>query len=177
MTHTATLQAVAQSRFLIIGYGNERQGDGAVGPRVADIVANWQLPAIKTVAVQQLTPDLVNDLVATDYVIFVDACSGKSCARTVQIDPIVAGSRAPRTLPAGSRSDEPLALLNLTRQLYGRGPQAWLLQVPSESFEVGKGLSSTTQQGCDRAVRTIEQFIKTYQPSAWRRQAAVMQSV
>lgn len=167
MTYTSTLQAVAQSRFLIIGYGNELRGDDAVGPKVASIVATWKLPLVKTVVAHQLTPELVNQIVAIDYVIFVDACSGESCARTVQIDPIVLGARTPRTLAADTHYGNPLSLLNLAQQLYGRAPQAWLLQVPSESFEFGEGLSSVAERGCDRAVRTIEQFLKTYQQPAW----------
>jgi hydrogenase maturation protease len=160
-------QPTAQSRFLIIGYGNELHGDDAVGPKVAEIVESWQLKPVKTIITHQLTPELVNDIVATDYVIFVDACSDPSCARTVQLDPMVVGSKLPRTLPKNTHNCHPLALLNLAKQLYGQAPQAWLLQVPSESFGLGKGLSSTTQRGCDQAVRIIEQFWKTYQQPAW----------
>ena len=162
----STLQAT-QSRFLIIGYGNELRGDDAAGPKVANMVATWKLPSVKTVVAHQLTPELVNHIVATDYVIFIDACSGESCARTVQIDPIVMGSRSDHALSAADTHDgNPLFLLNLAQQLYGRAPQAWLLQVPSESFEFGEELSSIAKQGCDRAVRTIEQFLKTYQQAA-----------
>lgn len=164
---TTPLQTVAQSRFLIIGYGNELRGDDAVGSKVADAVANWKLSSVKTVVAHQLTPELVDHIVATDYVIFVDACSGESCARTVQIDPIVMGAPAPRTLPTDTHHCDPLSLLNLTQQMYNRAPQAWLLRVPGESFELGEGLSSIAKRGCDRAVRTIEQFFKTYQQPAW----------
>lgn len=47
MTRSSATQSVNQVRFLVIGYGNELQGDDAVGPRVAEIVASWQLTAIK----------------------------------------------------------------------------------------------------------------------------------
>lgn len=160
-------QPAAQSRFLIIGYGNELRGDDAIGPKVAEIVASWHLQPVKTIITQQLAPELVNDIAASDYVIFVDACSDQCHARTVQLDPIVVGSHLPRTLPNNSHNCHPLALLNLAKQLYGQAPQAWFLQVPSESFELGKGISSTAQRGCDQAVRIIEQFWKTYQQPAW----------
>lgn len=169
---TAPLQTVAQSHFLIIGYGNELRGDDAAGSTVADAVANWKLSSVKTVVAHQPTPELVNHIVAADYVIFVDACSDESCARTVQIDPIVIGASAPRTLPTDTHHYNPLSLLNLTQQMYNRAPQAWRLRVPSESFEFGEGLSSITKRGCDRAVRTIEQFFKTYQQPAWVGQPA-----
>ncbi len=169
MVRSLTLQAVAQSHFLIIGYGNSLRGDDAVGPKVAEIVANWNLPSVKTIAAQQLTPELVNDIAAADYVIFVEAGSGH--ARTVQLDPIVVGSRSSRALSANISAEplscQPLTLLNLAKQLYSQTPQAWRLQVPTESFDTGKSFSSITQKGCDQAVRTIEQFWKAYQQPAW----------
>ncbi len=167
-------QAPAKARFLIIGYGNDLAGDGAVGPQVADVIASWHLPSIKTIAAQQLSPDLINDIVLADYVIFIDACDGQSCARTVQLDPIIVGSQLPRTLAPDSTGETPLALLNLTQQRYGRTPQAWFLQVPTESFGLRDEFSATTQRGYDRAIRTIEQFLKTYQQPAWM--SAQMQS-
>jgi Ni,Fe-hydrogenase maturation factor len=190
MSYSPMPQAIAQPRFLIIGYGNELRGDAAVGPKVAEIVSKWQLPSVKTIATQRLTPDLVNDIAIADYVIFVDACSAQCCARTVQLDPIVVGSYSSRTLamstisntPSNISADtlsntvdaldsslscHPLKLLTLAKQLYGQTPQAWLLQVPTERFDKGKGFSSVTQRGCDQAVRTIEQFWKTYQQPVW----------
>ncbi|MEN8445196.1 MAG: hydrogenase maturation protease [Cyanobacteria bacterium J06555_13] len=177
MTRSSSFQSVNQSRFLIIGYGNELRGDDAVGPRVAEIVANWHLPSIKTISVHQLTPELVNDIALTDYVIFVDACSDSRCARTVQLDPIVVGNHSTRTLAAqDTHTYNPLTLLNLAQQLYERKPQAWFLQVPIESVEFGKELSSTTKRGCDQAVRTIEQFLRTYQKPTQMEQALCMKS-
>lgn len=168
--------APVKSRFLIIGHGNDLAGDGAVGYQVVDMIASWHLPSIKTIATQQLSPNLIDDIVLADYVIFIDACAGQSCARTIQLDPIIVGTQLPRTLASNSTGDSPLALLNLTQQRYGRTPQAWLLQVPTESSDLHDGLSATTQRGYDRAVRTIEQFLKTYQRPAWMSAIAHMQS-
>ena len=163
MAYSPTRQAMSSFRFLIIGHGRERQGDATVGAKVAEMIASWHLPSVKSTSVSNLTPELINDIVATDYVIFVEACGGESCARTTQIDPIVPGGHPSRTMPSGLSTCQPLSLLNLTQQLYGRAPQAWLLQVPTENFDAGEALSATAQRGYDRAVRTIEQFLKTYQ--------------
>ena len=160
---TYTIPESSQSRFLIIGYGYELRGDDAVGPKVATAVAEWRLSAVKTLAVHQLTPDLASDVSRADYVIFVNACGGEHCARTVQLEPIV-GERVPNSLPRNtSHSGDPWILLNLASQVYGHSPQAWLLQIPTESFNFGDALSSTAQSGCDLAVRTIEHFLQTYQ--------------
>lgn len=161
-------ESIRKSRFLIIGYGNEHRKDDAVGPLVAKTIADWQLPSIKSLATLHLTENLVHDIAATDYAIFVSACSDSSRAQTVQIDPIEQGSRMFEALAVKDiHTCNPRTLLDLAQQRYGREPQAWFLQVPVESIAEGDGLSSTTQRGGDRAVRIIEQFLKTYQQPAW----------
>ncbi len=147
--------------FLIIGYGNELCGDDAVGPWVATAVAEWKLPTVKSLAVPQLAPELSAELAKTNYVMFVDAC-GHTNVRTVQIDPIVAYDQQTSSMAFAAHTYDPLALLNLTQRLYNRHPQAWLLQIPIESVDVGSGLSSKAHQGCDHALRAIEQFLITY---------------
>ncbi|MFG6100088.1 hydrogenase maturation protease [Leptothoe sp. ISB3NOV94-8A] len=151
--------------FLIIGYGNELCGDDAVGPWVAMVVAEWHLPAVKSLAVPQLTPELTAELAKTNYVMFVDAC-GNQGIQTVQIDPIVAYDEQPESMAFAAHSYDPLALLNLTQRLYNHHPQAWLLQIPIESCGLGRQLSSKAHQGCDRALRSIEQFLVTYRQPA-----------
>lgn len=176
MTHSTTLQSVpqstasrlvAQSRFLIIGCGDKLRGDAAVGPRVADVVADWHLPSLKTISACQLRLEFVNDLALTEYAIFVNACKHPGHTQTAQLNPLVAGSQPPQELPEYSHGCNPLSLLNLTQQLYGRMPLAWLLNVPVENFDFSNGLSSTTQKGCDHAVRIIEQFLRTYGQPTW----------
>ncbi|MGD1852869.1 MAG: hydrogenase maturation protease [Leptolyngbyaceae cyanobacterium] len=147
--------------FLIIGYGDKRCGDSAVGPWVATTVADWKLPTVKSFAVEQLTPGLTDELVKTNYVMFVDAC-GHDSIRTVQIDPIVTSNQQLSSMAFAAHSYSPLALLNLTQRLYQRHPQAWLVQIPIESCNVQTDLSAKARHGCDRALRLIEQFLMTY---------------
>lgn len=156
------LAARAQYQFLVVGYGNDLKGDEAAGLRVAATVAQWNLPSVNTIAVSQLTPELVNSVAQAEYVIFVDVCSSESHARSFQMEPIVIGDKALRTVSSDTHSYNLLALLNLTKQLYGYAPMAWLLLIPTESFDHGAALSSTSLRGCDRALRTIEQFFQTY---------------
>ena len=49
-------------RTLVIGYGNELRGDDAVGPLVARTAESWQRPGLRALAVQQLTPELAEDI-------------------------------------------------------------------------------------------------------------------
>lgn len=149
--------------FLIIGYGNNLRGDDAVGPWVATAVANWHLPSVKSLAVEQLMPELAADLAKANYVIFIDACNN-SCTQTLQINPIVVNKASLDlcTEPILADDCKPPTLLALTHVVYGRHPQAWLLQVPAECFDLGQSLSDTAYQGCDRALRIIEQFFNNY---------------
>lgn len=157
----STLKISPKYNFLIIGYGNDQRGDDAVGIQVAMTVANWQLPAVKSLVTHRLSPELAADMAQASHAIFV-AALGKSCAQAVHIDPIDAGAPETGQMAAKTPTDTPAALLNLTQQVYGRHPQAWRLQIASDCFDWGSQLSSTAHQGCDRALRTIEQFFKTY---------------
>jgi len=156
-------QAPNRYPFLIIGYGNDLRGDDAVGPKVAMTIASWHLASVKSLAVNQLMPELAAEMVKADYVIFVDAC-GRRCAPTIQLDPIVPDKKtlAHCTEPLLNHACEPSALVALTQFLYDRHPQAWWLQIPTECHELGQSLSNTAQRGVDRALRTIEQFFITY---------------
>jgi hydrogenase maturation protease len=62
------------ARVLIIGYGNSLRSDDAAGIKVAETIATWQLPHVRSLAVHQLTPELAAELAAVELVIFVDAC-------------------------------------------------------------------------------------------------------
>lgn len=161
-TQTST---VLKYDFLVIGYGNELCGDDAVGPWVAMVVADWNLPAVKSLAVPQLTPELTQELAKSHCVMFVDACAQKAI-RTVQIDPIDVYDEQPSSMTFSAHSYDPCALLNLTQRLYNHHPQAWLMQIPIESCDLGGELSSVARQGCDRALRSIEQFLVTYRQPA-----------
>jgi hydrogenase maturation protease len=158
-----TSTAANHCSFLIVGYGNELRGDDGVGPQVAMTVSDWHLPSVKSLPVQQLLPEIAAEMAKADYVIFVDAC-GTSCAPTIQLDPIVTSQEALAhcTTPAINHACDPSALVALTHALYGDHPQAWLLQIPTEHCDLGRSLSKTAQQGVDGALRTIEQFFKTY---------------
>ncbi len=161
-------QPMDRSRFLIVGYGNEQRGDDAVGPLVANAVADWNLPSIKSMSVRYLTEELVHDVAATDYAIFVTACDDSSRARTIQIDPVEQGSRMFHALAVKDiHTCNPRSLLDLSQQIYGREPLAWFLQIPIENVTEGEVLSSKTEHWGDQAVRTIEQFLKTYRQPAW----------
>ncbi len=99
------------------------------------------------VAVQQLVPELAERLAAEERVVFVDARTDLAPG-TVQ------------TMPAGGESPSthwcsPGWLLCLALEVYGNAPEAVLVGIGAESFELGAPLSAAAQQGMKKALAQI----------------------
>jgi hydrogenase maturation protease len=132
--------------ILVIGYGNDLCGDDAAGPRLADAVAAWRLPHVRTLALQQLTPDLAAPLSEAELAFFIDAGLPSEVSE-IRVRPVV---------PAGpsrlGHTTDPGTLLSLATALYGRAPEAHLLIVPGQAFAVGDPLSPRTERAMDAAL-------------------------
>jgi hydrogenase maturation protease len=164
MIHNSSNNRIVQNNFLIIGYGNELRSDDGIGPQVARTVAGWELPSVKSLVLHQLTPEIAADLADTEYALFVDACHSV-CSASVQITPLSIDlpTDGSFSMPVLAHGCSPTALLTLTQRLYGRHPQAWLIQIPADQFGLGCTLSSRAQQGISTALRKIDLFIRNYQ--------------
>ncbi|MCS7055405.1 MAG: hydrogenase maturation protease [Thermoflexales bacterium] len=145
----------AATDFLIIGYGNTLRSDDGIGPRVADVVASWQLPNVRAIASHQLTPEMADALVAAEVVIFVDARQVNAEDKSSFGVTFTALSAAEDAAPNSFHISDPRRLLALTKQLYGRCPQAWLISVPGVNFDFGESLSEPARQGVEVALRRI----------------------
>ncbi len=140
---------------MIIGYGNSLRSDDGIGERVADIVASWHLPEVRSLSRFQLTPELAQDLAKVDLVIFVDACRG------TEIETIELKSLQPlNSINIRSHFSDPRAILSLTQALYNKCPEAWLLVVPGANFQLGDSLSSTGKKGVAEALIEIKNFLR-----------------
>jgi hydrogenase maturation protease len=134
---------------LVIGYGNTLRGDDRVGYQVAETVAEWQLPQVRSIAVHQLLPELAADIAEIDLVIFVDAIVTQDCAQTnITITPIFVGGDE----NFSTHIITPQLLLGITQKLYGAIPVAYLLTIPAIDFTLGATLSSIASQGKDLAL-------------------------
>ena len=123
---------------LIIGYGSPIRGDDAVGPLLADRIAEqvergaW--PAGTEVEARHiLTAELVTQLHAADRVVFIDATAdgtpGEVHTRRLQPDP-----SAPSTM---AHFHDPRELLAWCEGLYGAAPEAWLVTVSGAAWDYG----------------------------------------
>lgn len=153
----------AGCEWLVIGYGNSLRSDDGAGLRVAEAVAAWGLPGVRSLAVHQLTPELAECLADAGRVLFVDArlaAEGTDIA-VLPVEP------SPSTIPAGHISD-PRSLLALTRWLLGCSPRAWLLTIPGVAFEIGEEMSATATAGVGLALVRIAGMLEGEAPRPGR---------
>lgn len=159
--------------ILVIGYGNSLRSDDGAGCRVADIVASWDLPYVRSLTVHQLTPELAEPIAQSDLTIFVDACVSNNVSDfvskmaqskpTMQVQEILvtenlASGLSAHDLNAGiGHLSDPRSLLLLAQQVYGNTPVVYLLLLPGVNWEFGEQLSDITSKSIEQAV----DFIRT----------------
>ena len=141
---------------LVVGYGNTLRGDDGVGYLLAEQVAAWGLPNVKTIACHQLTPELAANIAECDRVIFIDATLPGMQTEVAWRS--LSPSDAP-TLDA-HRSD-PAGLLQLTAQLYETSPSAHQLLLPTAEMEFSETLSAIAQAGLVAATSQLQAFLTT----------------
>jgi hydrogenase maturation protease len=143
-------------KVLVIGYGNTLRGDDGIGYQVAETVAEWQLPQVRSIAVHQLLPELAADIAEVDIVIFVDAIVTQNPVKTnIAITPIVAGGDE----NFSTHIITPQLLLGLSQKLYAATPDAYLLTIPAIDFSLGANLSSIASNGKDLALEYLKSWL------------------
>ena len=142
--------------FLVIGYGNTLRRDDAAGQRVAEKIAQWELPGVRSLAVHQLTPELAENIAQADAVIFVDAIATNSeNPVSVQIQELQAEDENTSL----GHSCDPRSLISFAQILYGKVTKAYWVLIPAVNFDFGEEFSSLTQQGIDIALKQVKQLM------------------
>ena len=139
----------------MIGYGNTLRSDDGVGQAVVELVKTWNLSNVQVMPVHQLTPELAEPLSNADLAIFVDAYPA-DFEQEVQVCPLE---------PASSgwtmgHTSAPQGLLAIAQALYHHYPQAWLVAIPGNNFELGYSLSPLAEQGMAEALTVIDGLIR-----------------
>jgi hydrogenase maturation protease len=149
---------LSTSSVLVIGYGNTLRSDDSAGQIVAQAVKTWELPNVRSLAVHQLTPELAEILTTVKLAIFVDAYP----AAIEQDEEVKVRSLKPASSGMRMRhTSNPEVLLAIAQALYNYYPQAWLVAIPGENFELGNCLSPLTQcivEWCVRIFRFGQYF-------------------
>lgn len=130
--------------MLVIGFGNPRHRDHAIGYQAAEMLGG--------VACYYLTQELARTVASTDRVIFLDAAPGE-----LQISEVL--------LEAHTSDDphqplSPAQLLGVAQRLYGHAPKAWVIRGGAVETGFGETLSSSGLRSlqsmmseCDRLSR------------------------
>ena len=137
-------------RTLLVAIGNTIRRDDGVAHRVVELLG--PLPATECVTTMQLTPELAEEIAAYGRVIFIDA----------DIDP---GEARLEELPEGMAARSalghalsPVALIFLSRKLFGFTGQALLCRVPGHDFAEGESLSPEAEANARRAAEILREL-------------------
>jgi len=111
-------KATARKDILVIGYGNTLRGDDGVGPRVAEAIEELQLPRVRTLVCQQLSPEHAYQISRADLVVFVDAAV--DAPKEVQWRPLEPNESSQLM----AHAVDPRTMLALARDVFGHAPEA-----------------------------------------------------
>ena len=142
---------------LVLAVGNPSRGDDALGPELAARLEAAALPGVEVITEFQLQVENALDLEGRERVIFVDAGTGTPAPFEIR-----------RAAPAEdflhtSHAISPEAVLATYRRVTGREPpEAWVLCVRGEAFELGEGLSETAAANLEAAWETLVARLATF---------------
>jgi len=138
---------VAPDGILVVGYGSELRGDDAAGPAAARRLAEYGFSALD---VHQLTPEIAERSAQASVVFFLDADAGLAPGEVSRerID-------GPIAEDVTTHFATPRGLLHMARVAYGAAPEAWLIRMGCNRFEIGDGLSAEAERAISRAVEEV----------------------
>jgi hydrogenase maturation protease len=140
------------AELLVLGYGNSLRSDDGVGPRVAGAIEELNLPAVRTLVSQQLSPEHAEPVARARRVIFVDAAvDGISGVKLRKLEP---GT----TTQLMAHAADPRTLLALARDVYGCVPEAWWLTIPAVELGFGTDFSPAAESGFHAAIAEIRRI-------------------
>jgi hydrogenase maturation protease len=137
----------------VLAVGNPSRGDDALGPELAARLEAAALPGVEVITEFQLQVENALDLVGRERVIFVDAGSGT--AAPFELRRAVAAADFLHT----SHALSPEAVLATYRRVTAdEPPEAWVLCVRGESFELGESLSAAASDHLAAAWPALLEF-------------------
>jgi hydrogenase maturation protease len=140
---------------LVLAVGNPSRGDDALGPELAARLEAAALPGVEVITEFQLQVENALDLEGRGRVIFVDAGTGTPAPFELR-----------RAAPAEdflhtSHAISPEAVLATYKRVTGQEPpEAWVLCVRGESFELGEGLSQEAAGNLEAAWERLESWLR-----------------
>jgi hydrogenase maturation protease len=139
----------------VLAVGNPSRGDDALGPELAARLEAAALPGVEVISEFQLQVENALDLEGRERVIFVDAGTGTPAPFELR-----RATANPDFLHT-SHALPPEAVLATYRRVAGNEPpEAWLLCVRGESFELGEGLSQEAAGNVEAAWNELRRLVE-----------------
>ena len=142
---------------LVLAVGNPSRGDDALGPELAARLEAAALPGVEVITEFQLQVENALDLEGRERVVFVDAGTGTpgpfELRRATAVEDFLHTSHA----------ISPEAVLATYRRVTGNEPpEAWVLCVRGESFELGEGLSAQAAVNLEAAWPALGKLVTVW---------------
>jgi hydrogenase maturation protease len=148
--------AATKPLILIVGFGNPLRGDDGVGWYVIDRLQHVSFEhSVKMLACHQLMPELVEEVVDAELVIFIDAAVESPPGR-IACAAVIAGNMEPC---AFTHSITPQQLIGFALHEFEAHPIALLYTIGGDSFLYQEKLSPTVQHAADQLVVRIENLV------------------
>jgi hydrogenase maturation protease len=139
---------------LVVAIGNPSRGDDALGPLAAERLQALEVPGVEVMTDFQLQVEHALDVRGRSRVLFIDASAAiAEPFELVRVEPRRDESWSTHALAPG-------AVLRTCADLFGAPPDAWLLAIRGESFELGSGLSAAGQASLQAALGAAEAWVR-----------------
>jgi hydrogenase maturation protease len=142
---------------LILGFGNPLRSDDGVGSKAAAMLEAELSPReLLVIAAHQLTPEMAEPVARSSRVLFLDAVHtgvpGEiRCQRVLRDPEFQPGS--------GSHDLAPSALLELAARYFHAQPEAWLLTITGDNFDLGESFSPALQADWESYLDRIRAWV------------------
>jgi hydrogenase maturation protease len=148
------------NKVLVIGFGNPVRGDDAVGCYAAHVLEQKYRddPQVEVMAVHQLTPELADDISQSAFVLFVDASVGTP-AGTIKQSAVIP---SPGRCSHFSRHLNPPLLMRAAEGLYGDFPDATMLSLAGDFFELGGKMSPKVRQSLPELIQLAVKVVESH---------------
>ncbi len=146
---------------LIIGIGNPIRGDDALGWASVEALNAHDLPPdTRTLCVQQLTMDLVEEVAAARRVFFIDARAAEPPG-ALHVEHITPDTCLETHL---THFFDPRTLLAAVQALYGHHPPATLFSINTTAFAYGAPISPPVQRALPELLCRVRHALRSKTP-------------
>jgi hydrogenase maturation protease len=143
-------------KILLIGFGNPANGDDGLGPALAEIFEQKNLPGLIVDADYQLTVEDSANVAENDIVIFADA--SLNCSEPFVFEPVTAKECG----SFSSHSVEPCEVMALAEKLFNSKAKGYILAIRGYNFEqLKEGLTEKAKSNLEKAAEFFEKLLNT----------------